>query len=300
MKISEALSFGRNALEKVGVSNSKLDSLVLLSYAISFSKEKIIFNPDIILEEQQQEVFINFIKRRSLYEPVSHIIGKREFYARDFIVSKDVLDPRPDSESLIELVLKNFSDKNKKLNILEIGCGSGCLIITLLKELKNAQGIAIDISKEALEISRKNAKLHEVSDRINFIFLDIMSQSSWNLEIEAFSQKQICNSSIKEKFDLIISNPPYIESAEIDKLQPEVRIFEPKIALDGGLDGLDFYRRIAAESKIFLNENGKVIVEIGFGQSGRIKKIFLDNGFKFIESKFDLGGVERVLNFAVD
>lgn len=299
MKISEALSFGKNALEKVGVSNSKLDSLVLLSYAISFSKEKIIFNPDIILEQQQEEVFLNFIKRRSLYEPVSHIIGKREFYGRDFIVNKYVLDPRPDSESLIELVLKNFPDKNKKLNILEIGCGSGCLIITLLKELQNVKGAAIDVSKEALAISQKNAKLHEVSDRINFIFLDIMSQSSWNLEVESLLQKQIDDVFIKEKFDLIISNPPYIESAEIDKLQPEVRIFEPRIALDGGLDGLDFYRRIAAESKFFLNENGKVIVEIGFGQASKIKAIFLDNGFKFMESKFDLGGVERVLNFVL-
>ena len=285
MKISEALLLGRDSLEKMGVSSSKLDSLILLAYALSFSKEQIIFNQSYVLDQTQQDLFWNLIKRRSSYEPVSHIIGKREFYGRDFIVNKDVLDPRPDSESLIELVIKNFPNKNNNLNILEIGCGSGCLIITLLKELENSKAIALDISKSALETCQKNIIFHEIEDRIKLLQSDLF---------EIFISMNIIR-----KFDLIISNPPYIESAEINNLQPEVRIFEPRIALDGGLDGLDFYRKIAINSQKFLNKNGKIIVEIGFGQSNKIKEIFAVNNFQFIESKFDLGGVERVLSFSL-
>ncbi|MBU6339544.1 MAG: peptide chain release factor N(5)-glutamine methyltransferase [Rickettsiales bacterium] len=325
MKISDALALGKNQLEKAGVSNGKLDSLILLSYALSFSREQIIFNPDFVLDEKQQQLFLSFIERRASFEPVSHILGKREFYGRDFIVSKDVLDPRPDSESLIELVLKNFSDKNQKLNILEIGCGSGCLIITLLKELQNAYGVAVDISEAALEVCKKNANFHEVQDRLQFLKSDVFdnvlsitfplregrrtsfacesgrgNDNIFNPPPTRFARRLPLMGGVmecREKFDLIISNPPYIESAEIEELQPEVRIFEPRMALDGGLDGLDFYREIAFEAKNFLNENGKVIIEIGFGQADEIKKIFADNDFEFIESKFDLSGVERALCF---
>lgn len=311
MKISDALALGRDQLEKTGVSSSKLDSLILLSYALSFSsvlfsKEQIIFNPDFILDEKQQELFLSFIERRVSFEPVSHIIGKREFYGRDFIVSKDVLDPRPDSESLIELVLKNFPDKNQKLNILEIGVGSGCLIITLLKELQNAYGVAVDISEAALEVCKKNSNFHEVQGRLQFLKSDVFDNvSSIILPLRegrrtSFARQlplRVGVMECREKFDLIISNPPYIESAEIEELQPEVRIYEPRIALDGGLDGLDFYRRIASEAKNFLNKNGKVIIEIGFGQADQIREIFANNDFEFLESKFDLGGVERALMF---
>lgn len=310
MKISDALIISKDQLEKAGVSNSKLDSLILLSYALFFSKEQIIFNPDFELNLEQKNKFLSYVERRCKREPVSHIIGKREFYGRDFIVSKDVLDPRPDSESLIELVLKNFP-KNEKLDILEIGCGSGCLIITLLKELQNSKGVALDISEKALAISKQNAELHEVKNEIEFLQSDVFSalkhdeilhcaqddtlfchhpeRSEGSLDVELK----------KPKFDLIISNPPYIESKEIAELQPEVRIFEPRIALDGGVDGLDFYRRIAAKAQTFLTENGKIIIEIGFGQALQIKEIFAKNNFKFIESKFDLGGVERALMFSL-
>ncbi len=280
MKISEALSQARQTLDKNGVSNSSLDVLVLLSYAISFSKEEIIFNPDIELNPAQEKNFFDFIKRRARREPVSQIIGKREFFGEDFLVSSDVLDPRPDSESLIELALKIFPETNLKLKILELGVGSGCLIITLLKYYKLALGVGLDISEKALEICRKNSLSYEVSECLILKKSDLFSALKKN-----------------EKFDLIISNPPYIPSSDIKELEPEVRCFEPRLALDGGDDGLNFYRKIAADAKNFLTENGKIIVEIGFDQSEKVIEIFAAENIFLMGSKPDLSGITRALYF---
>ncbi len=309
MSISEILAQAKNQLEKSGVSNSKLDSLVLLTHALCVSKEHVIFNPDLQLNKKQQKSFWELVERRSKREPISHILGKREFYGRDFIVTKDVLDPRPDSESLIELVLKKFPSKeNKKIKILEIGCGSGCLVITLLQELKMTEAIALDISEAALEVFGRNAVLHGVMDRIKFLQSDLFTQLKHH-EILHFSQDDniTCPPERSEgyrdssqKFDLIISNPPYIESQTIEELQPEVKIYEPRLALDGGLDGLDFYRKIALEAKSFLCHDGKVVLEIGFAQEEEIVKIFAQNGFILEELKQDLAGTVRALCFSLN
>jgi release factor glutamine methyltransferase len=283
LKISDALSQARQILNSNGVSDSRLDVLILLSYAISFSKEQIIFNPDFELNSAQQEKFFDFTKRRAAREPVSQIIGKREFFGEDFFVSSDVLDPRPDSESLIELVLKNFPKSDHKLKILELGVGSGCLIISLLKAYQSASATGLDISEQALKICQKNSLHHKTAKRLTLKKSDL------------FSALQT-----KEKFDLIISNPPYIPSAEIEKLEPEVRLFEPRMALDGGADGLNFYRAIAADAKNFLNENGKIIVEIGFDQSEKIIEIFAAENIFLTESKPDLSGITRALCFTTE
>ncbi len=282
MKISAALAKAGLELNANGVSNSKLDSLVLLAYAISFSKEQIIFNPDFELDSNQQKTFFDLIDRRSKREPVSHIVNQKEFFGKDFFVNSSVLDPRPDSEVLIELVLKKYSDKNKKLQILELGVGSGCLIITLLASYIQASGTAVDISKVALEIAKKNSYKHQVQNRLKLVESDLFH----DLEIV-------------EKFDLIISNPPYINSEEIANLEPEVKNYEPRMALDGGKDGLDFYRRIATKAADFLNPDGKIILEIGYNQQEKIIKIFTEKNFLFLESKPDLAGIVRVLCFKI-
>ena len=318
MKISDALSQSRKDLDIKGVSNSKLDCLILLTHALSCSKEHIIFNPDTELKIEQQEFFFKMVKRRAAREPVSHIIGKREFFGEDFFVSCDVLDPRPDSESLIELVLENFQQKNNSLKILELGVGSGCLIITLLKAYKSAVGIGVDISEKALKIARENAATHQVQDRLQLLQSDLFSTLKISKQVQDDDIGSLQNSSLFVnhpefdsgfiqsqsaenllKFDLIISNPPYIASQEIETLEPEVKTYEPRLALDGGVDGFDFYRKIAAESKNFLKENGRVILEIGINQQEKIIEFFIKNEFQLIEMKPDLSGIIRSLCFKI-
>lgn len=319
MKISEALSQSRKDLDIKGVRNSKLDCLILLTHALCCSKEYIIFNPDAELNIEQQEVFLKMVKRRAAREPVSHIIGKREFFGEDFFVSCDVLDPRPDSESLIELVLENFLQKNNQLKILELGVGSGCLIITLLKAYKSALGVGIDISEKALKIAEKNTAIHQVQDRLQLLQSDLFSALNISKQVQdddidslkispffftrhsEFDSGSMRSQSAENflKFDLIISNPPYIASQEIENLEPEVKTYEPLLALDGGVDGFDFYRKIAAESKNFLKENGRVILEIGINQQEKIIEFFTKNGFQLIEMKPDLSGIIRSLCFKI-
>ncbi len=300
MRVFEALKQSKEKLESKGVSNGGLDSRILLAHALLVSKDWVIFNPDFTLNQKQKEVFFELVNRRANREPISHLTNKREFFGEDFLVNKDVLDPRPDSEILIETALKylakNFAPSNsnsqqmpsdnptnpteRKIKILELGVGSGCLIITLLKAFRNATGTAVDISQPAIKIAQKNSENHQVFSRLNILKSDLFS-----------------NLNRAEKFDLIISNPPYIPAAEIEMLAPEVRIYEPRAALDGGIDGLDFYRRIAAEAKNFLNDCGAIFVEIGYGQEKLVSEIFVKNGFSYLSSSLDLSGVTRVLQF---
>lgn len=283
MESSKALTKAKQILNSKGVSNAGLDSLILMTHALFLSKEEIIFNPQRQLSEADEKKFFDLVNRRAAREPISHLINKREFYGENFLVNKDVLDPRPDSEILIEAVLKKLPQREEKLKILELGVGSGCLIITLLKSYKNALGTAVDISEKALVVAEKNSEKHQTNQRLQLLKSDLFS---------ALNRQ--------EKFDLIISNPPYIPAAEIEELEPEVRIHEPRSALDGGEDGLDFYRRIAAETKGFLNDSGKIFLEIGFGQKEEVLKIFTELNFYFLGSSLDLPGVERILEFSLN
>lgn len=279
-KISDVLARARREIANSGVSSSGLDSSILLAHTLSFSKEQILFNPDFELSAKQEDDFVKAVARRVNREPVSHIINKREFFGADFFVNSDVLDPRPDSEILIEAVLQKFSNKNPNIKILEVGVGSGCLIITLLGLYSQAMGVGLDISKKALEVCSINAKNHKIEKHLDLRNSDVFSALKTS-----------------EKFDLIISNPPYIPSADILELEPEVRMYEPLSALDGGVDGLDFYRKIAHDAKIFLKENGEVFLEIGYGQKEKICEIFTQKNFTLITAKPDLSGVIRVLQF---
>lgn len=277
MNIKQALAQAQQALN--AIENNNLDSLLLLCRTLDFSKEKVIFNPEINLTPAEEKIFFDLVTRRANHEPIAQILGQKEFYGLDFFVDKNTLIPRPDSETLIELALEKFPDKNKKLKILEIGAGSGCLIITLLKLYNNSEAIAVDISPAALEITKKNAKLHKVENRLRPLLSDLF--------------KEIKN----EKFDLIISNPPYIPTADIKNLQKEVKTFEPITALDGGIDGLNFYRLIAQDAGNFLEKNAMIILEIGCDQEKEIFEIFTKNNFSFISQKPDLSGIIRILSF---
>lgn len=280
MNVENALKEAIEILQKNSVASAILDARILIQYVTHLSREDIIFKaPHINLSHIQQDKYFDLIHKRAKKIPLTHLTNQREFFANNFYVDENVLDPRPDSEALIEMIIKKFT-KNSSLNICEIGCGSGCLIISLLKHFENWLGQAVDISKKALLIAEKNANINQVLNRINF------------LESNLFN-----NFKDDQTFEIIISNPPYIPTNDIENLQDEVRLYEPRIALDGGLDGLDFYRKIAEQSQKFLKNNGDIFLEIGYNQHQDVKNIFENNNFKFIDFKKDLGGIIRILQF---
>lgn len=280
MSVEIILKEAVEILKKNSIASPILDARLLFSFITSISKEDIIFkSSEINISKKQQKDYFKIINKRAKKIPLSHLINQREFFGNNFYVNQDVLDPRPDSEALIELIIKNF-DKNSSLKICEIGCGSGCLIISLLKYFENWQGLAVDISTKALKISQKNSYNNQTYKRLNFLKSNLFNN---------FTDDKI--------FDLIISNPPYIPSNEIENLQDEVRLYEPRLALDGGLDGLDFYRKIAVKSQKFLKNNGSIFLEIGHDQYAQVKNIFENTNFQFINFKKDLNGIIRVLEF---
>ena len=229
------------------------------------------------LSEDQEKYFLEMMKDRLNQRPIAYILGNREFMGLDFFVKEGVLIPRPDTETLVEEII-NICNNKTGLNILDIGTGSGAITVSLAKYLDKSHVVSVDISDIALEIASKNAISNKVDERIDFIKSDVFS-----------------NVSRENKFDIIVSNPPYIKKSDIDGLDRQVKDFEPYNALEGGEDGLDFYRKITRESREFLNENGILAYEVGHDQASDVSKIMQQNGFKGIYTKSDLQGFERVV-----
>ena len=280
VNIENAIKEAVEILKKNSIASAFLEARILMSFVTNLSREDIIFkSAQINLSQDQKDKYLELIHKRSKKIPLAHLTNNREFFANNFYVDENVLDPRPDSETMIEMIIKKYQ-KTSFLNLCEIGCGSGCLIISLLKHFKDWRGLGVDISKKALEIAQKNAQSNEVFSKIEFLESNLFKN---------FQDNQI--------FDIIISNPPYIPSADIENLQDEVRLFEPRIALDGGCDGLDFYRNIANQSRKFLKNKGSIFLEIGYNQSQEVVDIFEKSNFKFINSAKDLSGIIRVLEF---
>lgn len=218
-----------------------------------------------------------FIARRRVGEPVSKILGRRGFWKGEFIVTPDVLDPRADSETLIESVLSHFPDTARPYRILDIGTGSGCLLVSLLGEYKNAAGVGIDISEKALNVARQNA--HQLPAEFHRRDCAADDLTDWG------------------RFDIIVSNPPYIPTAEIARLDVGVRQYDPALALDGGADGLDAYRALARVCPALLAPDGLIFVELGQGQGADVRRIMARQRLGFVSADTDLGGIERVLVF---
>lgn len=277
MKIKELFVNSTKSLKDKGINTANLDVKMLLSFLLKLDTNDLIKHFDENISDNLLRRFTKLLNRRLNREPVANIIGKKFFWDYEFIVDKNVLTPRPDSETLIEAVLKNYTDKNKKLTILDLGTGSGCLILTILKIYKNANGLAIDKSKKALNIAQKNAKNLNIK---NIKFL----QNNWN-------------NNINKKFDLIISNPPYISKEEIKTLEPEVNIFNPILALDGGNDGLNCYKYLAKNLKKNCKKNTKIFLEIGKNQEKDIQKIFKNEGFLLNNYYKDINQIIRILEF---
>lgn len=277
MKVFELFNNSVKKLQNSGILTSKLDVKILLSYILNINSKELFLHFNNEISAKLYSDFNKILERRLNREPIANIIENKSFWDYDFFVNQDVLTPRNDSEILIEAVLENFQNLNDNLKILDLGTGSGCLILTLLKIYKNATGLAIDISEKALNVAKINAKKLNVK---NIQFL----QNNWN-------------DNIKEKFNIIISNPPYIPRNEIFTLEPEVKIFNPMIALDGGDDGLNCYRYLAENLSKNITKNTKIFFEIGKGQEKDIELIFANNNFKLNKIYKDLSNINRILCF---
>jgi len=265
-------------LRKKGIEEAPLDARLLISHIIPVTEIDFAINADQTVSNEQQNLIDILVQKREKRIPMSQIFGEKEFWSLSFKVTRDTLTPRPDSETLIEVALNEFEDKNATLSILDLGTGSGCLLLTLLSELKNATGLGIDVSTSAIKVANENATNLSLNNRATFL------KSDW---FEKLSKTK--------KFDLIIANPPYIGLNEKPELTPEVCEHEPYSALFAGEEGLDDYRIIAADISSYMSEKSIIILEIGYRQSSAVIDIFEQKGFKNINVFQDLGGRDRCL-----
>lgn len=271
------LKLARQRLRAAGIESAALDARLLLQAATGFSAEDIVLHPDGALLPTAIARFDAMMEQRLAHQPISRILGAREFYGRSFALSPVVLDPRPDTECVVDLALDVMEGRGECL-FLDIGTGSGAIAVTLAAERPQWKGVALDVSQEALAVAKTNATALKVVDRLELVC------ASWFPPDAG-------------QFDLIISNPPYIGSAEIPTLAPDVRLYDPILALDGGNDGLEAYRIIATGAVKHLLPNGFVVVEIGSDQAEDVEAIFVANGLSLVSSRLDLGGHIRGLAF---
>ena len=260
MKTTQLLDFGSNILRSKKIISHRIDSEVILSYILKISREKLLIKEDKVCNENIIK-FRSLISRRLKQEPVAYIIARKEFRSEDFFVDKKSLIPRPETELLIDPIVKIF--KNKNLFFLDIGVGSGCIIFSILKELNHSKGIGIDICKKAVLNAKINLNRFNLKNRVKLL----------NKSVD-----QVLN----KKFDLVVSNPPYIVKREINRLANDIRKFEPKVALDGGNDGLDVIKKVIYKSKEILKLKGVLALEIGKGQYFSVARVLKENNFRQI------------------
>lgn len=285
-RVRELLSQGVRCLAAAGIDSARLDAEVLLGHVLAMTREQLVVAAELRLQADQVQRFESLLQRRLNREPVAYITGKQEFWSLDFHVTRDVLIPRPETERLIEvaLTLAAESGSDKPLRVLDIGTGSGVIAVSLATELPWAEIVATDVSMAVLEVAQGNAMLNGVADRITFLPGDLFAAIAGDVAA----------------FDLIVANPPYIRRAEIATLEPEVSRWEPRGVLDGGVDGLDFYRRIAAETWQFLTPGGALALEIGADMGGEVCAILNQAGrYRDVAVFQDYAGRDRVVGAKV-
>jgi release factor glutamine methyltransferase len=277
--VSEALQHVAHSFRASGVEEADADARILIGYALRLDRARLITQSDRILEAREISVISALAARRLQHEPVSRILGQREFWNLLISVTPDVLVPRPETETVVEAALDFVMRSGlrlEKLRVLDIGTGSGALLLALLNELTNAIGTGTDVSSAALNVARANATHYRLDSRCTFVACDIAA-------------------GVEGPFDLVVSNPPYITHDEIATLAPEVRDFDPRVALDGGRDGLDAYRSIAGDAKRLLAPGGRLFVELGAGQDEPVRALFTKAGLNSGVPRTDLAGIPRVL-----
>ena len=275
MNYQEILNKGSQILRIKNIKSSNLDCELILSKILNKSREEILINLNNKINNDQKNKFIFYLNKRKNRNPISHILGYKYFWKYKFYINKYALIPRPESEHIIEHALEHMPI-SKSMKILDFGTGSGCLVISLLKERPKCLATALDISKEALKVAKFNAKLHHLENKIKF----------FNIDIDKFNSK---------KYDLIISNPPYINKVDLNRLDEGVKLYEPKLALYGGITGFEEIKKIIKKSSKLLRYNGKLIIEIGYKQRNKTVKILLENGFYINKICKDFSGKDRCL-----
>ncbi len=259
MQTFELINFGSKVLKEKLIPSYKLDSELLLANVLGKKREQMLISMNETVSRKNIDSFNSLIKRRSRSEPIAYILNKKEFWSKSFFVDKRILIPRPETELMVEYISKHFTNKN--LYILDIGTGSGCILLSLLSELKKSRGIGLDISRNAINIAHRNSINLGLSTKSKF----------YNRSLDKI---------FAYKFDLIISNPPYICSYQIKNLSEDIKRFEPRIALDGGKDGLDVIKKVIYKSKSILKKNGLLLLEIGNGQYKKVSQILKFNNFR--------------------
>jgi len=299
----QAIQAGAALLSRAGVEGARLDAELLLAEALGFDRSKLYLNYELALDPRAQERFCSLLARRMGGEPVAYITGRREFWSLDFLVNRATLVPRPESELLVEVAIRLLSDRRRhagppldlplakgemkrgcaehKPKILDLGTGSGAIAVSLAREIADVEIWATDVSVEALEVAERNARRHGAEEKIHFLSGDLFEP-------------------VRDRrgfFQMIVSNPPYVRRGELDRLAREIRHFEPRIALDGGEDGLDFYRRIIQEGCLYLAPGGFVALEIGAEMGAEVGRLFADVGC-YSEARLyaDYAGRDRVVS----
>ena len=259
MEILELINNGSRQLKNKNIYSHKLDSEILLSKVLNKTREDLLINLNQKIGREKISYFHRLIDRRSSREPIAYILKEKEFWSKSFLVNNNTLIPRPETELMVEKIVKIF--KTKDIFVLDIGTGTGCILLSILSELQNSKGIGIDISQKAIQIANANSKKHKLTQRTKFY-------------------KRSLNEIYHNKFDLIVSNPPYIVKKDIKNLNEDIKKFEPKLALDGGNDGLDVIKKVIYKSKSILKIKGMLALEIGNEQFYKVSKILRDNRFK--------------------
>ena len=274
--VAEKLKEADEILKMSGVAESRREAGSLLAFALGKDKISLIAHPEYTLTNEENERFEEFLRRRASREPFQYIVGRQEFYGLDFAVTPDVLIPRSETESLVEAAIEVLREKENP-TFCEVGIGSGCIAVSILRQIKSARAVGLDVSPKALEIARKNTATHGVLNRLELKISDIFAV----LE--------------NERFDLIASNPPYISSEEIENLQAEIRDFEPLVALTDGGDGLSIVKKIVDGAPKFLSESSFLLMEIGFGQAKRASEMFSAKIWRAVVILPDLQGIPRTI-----
>lgn len=278
MKYRDLYNQGMEKLSSENIPDAKIDARLLLEYVCKTDRNALFLKGDTDVALEEEKAYLGLISKRMKHIPLQHLTGEQDFMGLTFAVNEHVLIPRQDTECLVEIVLKHLHDG---MRILDMCTGSGCILISLLHYSNDCVGVGVDLSEDALKVAVQNAERlgdNGIADRVDATFV----------QSDLFEK-------VDGRFDIIVSNPPYIKTDVIETLMPEVRDFEPMMALDGMADGLHFYRRIIADAKKYLNRGGQLFFEIGYDQGCEVSDLMRENGYVDVEVAKDLAGLDRVV-----